>query len=721
MSTTPSVEVKCLDTFAYYPAFLRDYDGSSQVLVSYPNAWKNDEWVLLENVRNGPAEFDPASFNPQVGDCIEVQAKSSDDEPYSWWKATVKSVRGEFYMISYSCWEDEYNEILEKEMLRPFNKNPSLKAADIRKLELPLPKDLRESVSLHAALNNVLQNIGVLSVYIDQKKQMLIILGNTVSVKRAQVLASMAFKHLGDIQRLNERKMKHQSQLDSMKQRLNEGHLETFVVQPPELISLVIGTGGTNLRRVQKMPGVLTVTVDSSKNQVTILAKTSEEAKAAREQLEFFERRFPIQRNQVGRVVGKSFSNIDQIKKDSGVVRLRLDNDKSTDDPNSTVDLIIIGTKDTVEDAVLLLEHHMEFLNSVNQLSVEERQLSDEVRKLNLESGSYEGGETGRPYARSGMSSRGARGPRPQGNRQYSGGQADFPPLPAARKPNAPVTSEDDERKESASAPRSGRAGGRGGRSGRTGSQSARGPSDESRHTAFAGLAASHTQSTTPAVAASSEQSAGSASSSSQSQRRERTKKEPRANNGSAAPATAAAAASSSTDTSAAASTTPAGVTAAASPTSGDETARRNGRGVGRGGRSRREPRQSRESKEETSVPAASPITGSESAAAAVASPASSPVATVAGGLPPREKKERAPRQPRQPREPRGDKPVASSETAPEAASSPQSSPDAASGSSNNASRPKKPRQERRPKQPASDPNAPAPAASSPTPAASAQ
>jgi len=103
-------------------AFLKDYNNVDQVLVGYPNAWKADEWVLLENVRNAAPEFDPASFNPVAGDVVEAQAKSSDDEPYSWWKATVKTVRGEFYMISYSSWEDEFNEILERDMLRPFNK-----------------------------------------------------------------------------------------------------------------------------------------------------------------------------------------------------------------------------------------------------------------------------------------------------------------------------------------------------------------------------------------------------------------------------------------------------------------------------------------------------------------------------------------------------------------------------------------------------------------------
>jgi hypothetical protein len=228
---TPSVEVKCLDTFAYYPvrptrqdeakpgpakrcavlcsaalqrtatsqidqtesvqrndtsalllldralahhhrsapldrppstgslslllqAFLKDYNNVDQVLVGYPNAWKADEWVLLENVRNAAPEFDPASFNPVAGDVVEAQAKSSDDEPYSWWKATVKTVRGEFYMISYSSWEDEFNEILERDMLRPFNKKSDqtdrrtpldARAGAVSKLVIPICTCSRQS------------------------------------------------------------------------------------------------------------------------------------------------------------------------------------------------------------------------------------------------------------------------------------------------------------------------------------------------------------------------------------------------------------------------------------------------------------------------------------------------------------------------------------------------------------------------------------------------
>ena len=67
--------------------------------------------MLLENVRNAAEEFDPKTFTPVAGDVVEAQARSSDDEPFSWWRATIRTVRGEFYMISYQSWEDEFNEV----------------------------------------------------------------------------------------------------------------------------------------------------------------------------------------------------------------------------------------------------------------------------------------------------------------------------------------------------------------------------------------------------------------------------------------------------------------------------------------------------------------------------------------------------------------------------------------------------------------------------------
>ncbi len=132
-------------------------------------------------------------------------------------------------------------------MLRPANLSPPLRPSDLKKIEIALPKDLRESALDVRQLNTVLETSGALSVHVDNKKHTLVILGNSVSVKRAQLLAGMAFKHLGEIARLKERTLRHQDDLSSLKQRLNEGHLEVFTISPSDLIGLVIGPQGANL------------------------------------------------------------------------------------------------------------------------------------------------------------------------------------------------------------------------------------------------------------------------------------------------------------------------------------------------------------------------------------------------------------------------------------------------------------------------------------------
>jgi hypothetical protein len=319
-------------------------------------------------------------------------------------------------------------------MLRPANKNPPLQPKDLKKLELELPPGLRDTSFDVRHLNSVLEQSGALSVNVDAKRHKLIILGNSVSVKRAQLLAGMAFRNMGEMARIMERKAKHEETLQQLKQRLNEGHLEEFSIQPPDLMGLVIGSKGKNVQRIEKMEGILSVRVDSVKSTVSILAKSENAAKAARTQLEYVEKRFPILKRTAGRVVGTKFAYMDQIKADAGVVRIKLDDRKpapaaaaaaaAASGDNEMIDLLIVGLKDNVDDALLLIEQHLKFLSAKSELVEDELSLNQEVRKLNLEAGMHEremggyarGGERGGPYA-----GRGGRGPRQQGQRQYNG------------------------------------------------------------------------------------------------------------------------------------------------------------------------------------------------------------------------------------------------------------------------------------------------------------
>ncbi len=93
-----------------------------------------------------------------------------------------------------------------------------------------------------------------------------------------------------------------------------------------------------------------------------------------------------------GRVVGQKFSNVHEIEASSGVVKIRPAEqqdykDNKLEKPNKDeTDLLVIGTKDTVATAILLLDHHINFLKTVNELASEDRNITQQLNQLALES-----------------------------------------------------------------------------------------------------------------------------------------------------------------------------------------------------------------------------------------------------------------------------------------------------------------------------------------------
>lgn len=77
------------------------------LLVGYENDWKKSEWKPLASVRLAGKPFVMRDFHPQANQSVEVAAKASEQEPYSFWRSTVRTVRGEFYLISYNAVADE--------------------------------------------------------------------------------------------------------------------------------------------------------------------------------------------------------------------------------------------------------------------------------------------------------------------------------------------------------------------------------------------------------------------------------------------------------------------------------------------------------------------------------------------------------------------------------------------------------------------------------------
>ena len=64
-----------------------------------------------------PAKPD-AGYKCAEGDNVEVLSRGSDQEPYGWWQAQVKVLKGPFAVVDYMGWESTYTDIVALDRIR---------------------------------------------------------------------------------------------------------------------------------------------------------------------------------------------------------------------------------------------------------------------------------------------------------------------------------------------------------------------------------------------------------------------------------------------------------------------------------------------------------------------------------------------------------------------------------------------------------------------------
>eukprot|EP00823_Brevimastigomonas_motovehiculus_P006398 TRINITY_DN5302_c0_g1_i1.p1 TRINITY_DN5302_c0_g1~~TRINITY_DN5302_c0_g1_i1.p1 ORF type:complete len:553 (-),score=177.18 TRINITY_DN5302_c0_g1_i1:292-1950(-) len=425
-----SVEVFSLETSSYHLAEILDVkDG--QVAIHYENGWKADEYVLPSRLRRCPPKHDPSTFNPQVGEKVEVQAQAKENEPWSWWPAQVKTARGSFFLINYiNCGEDS-NEILEKEHIRPFNTNSALTTGDLLRREIVVPSSLRNSIRLEdfAHMRN---SCTILALFVNREKDKssLVCIGSKEACDRAAMIARVTFKHLTEIQELQNRTQQHVADMNKIQQTLKDGHIEEFPFKK-DLVGLMIGKKGQNITEAKAVQGVQSVRIDDHACVCRIVANTKEAALEARSKLEFCEEVYKIPSKMVGIIVGLKFKYLREIENESKCNRITLlrreskEESETTDeseskrspgwiDPNTYTDdegnaaLVIRGTKSSVTAAKLLLDTHVHFTTQKQQLATEERKSFHDLNELQMDYG-VRGGRGARGGRGRGGRGRGAR------------------------------------------------------------------------------------------------------------------------------------------------------------------------------------------------------------------------------------------------------------------------------------------------------------------------
>ncbi|XP_016661551.1 uncharacterized protein LOC100160219 isoform X2 [Acyrthosiphon pisum] len=243
--------------------------------------------------------------------------------------------------------------------------------------DIPVPEDVREFAKTNGIHKDFQKAIAASRVFYNPDRSVLSVISRSpLTSERALMLADMHFRNLNQNVMVLMKTGKLAKQLKNSKlQFTSSPYTDEFNVCN-NLIGLAIGTRGTNIEQARRIDGITNIELDKNTGVFKIYGENKDAVMKARGILEYKEEFLQVPRHFMGKVIGKNISDIkDNIIENSGVIKIKIVGDDETQSTipheDGQVLFMVVGTVESISNAKVLLEYHLEHLKEREQIRKE--------------------------------------------------------------------------------------------------------------------------------------------------------------------------------------------------------------------------------------------------------------------------------------------------------------------------------------------------------------